>query len=79
MNKDPSDTPMMQDKYFLLERAFIDDFLRLQGYDFHSVQALPEDQRLAMLTEATKYAAVKLAEVEARAHYVHDLHGTREG
>jgi hypothetical protein len=79
MTKDPSDTPMMQDKYFLLERAFIDDFLRLQGHDSHSIQALPEDQRLAMLTEATKYAAVKLAEVEARAHYLHDLHGTREG
>ena len=72
----PSDTTPMQDKYAQLERAFIDDFLRSSGHDAHSVQELPEQTRMALLTHAAEYAAVKLAEVEARAHYIHDIHGS---
>jgi hypothetical protein len=75
MNRDLSDTPQMQDKYAQLERAFIEEFLRMNGLDSHTVLALPEDKRLAILTQASSYAAVKLAEVEARAHYVSDIHG----
>jgi hypothetical protein len=29
------------------------------------------------LTHAAQYAAVKLAEVEARAHYIHEIHGAK--
>jgi ribonuclease HIII len=75
MSPDPSDTPQMQDKYAQLERVFIDEFLRINGYDSHTVLAMPEDKRIAILTQAAEYAAVKLAEVEARAHYVHEIHG----
>jgi hypothetical protein len=75
MSPDPSDTPQMQDKYAQLERVFIDEFLRINGYDSHTVLAMPEDKRIAILTQAAECAAVKLAEVEARAHYVHEIHG----
>jgi hypothetical protein len=78
MNRDPSDTPQMQDKYAQLERAFIDEFLRMSGLDRHAVDALPQEKRIALLTQASEYAATKLAEVEARAHFVHDIHGSRE-
>ena len=78
MSREPSDTPPMQDKYAQLERAFIDEFLRANGYDTRTVLTLPDDQRLALLTHAAEYAAVKLAEVEARAHYIHDIHGSGE-
>lgn len=78
MDHDPSDTPPMQDKYAQLERAFIDEFLRLNGYDAHSVLALPDEKRFAMLTQAAEYAALKLAEVEARAHYLHEIHGAKD-
>ena len=49
----------MEDPEAQLERAFIDEYLRLHGHD-------PE--------AASIYAAGKLAEFESRAHYVHDIH-----
>jgi len=78
MNSDRSDVSQMQDKYAQLERAFIEEFLRMNGYDSHTVLTLPEDRRVAMLAQASEYAAVKLAEVEARAQYVHDIHGVHK-
>jgi hypothetical protein len=78
MDRDRSDTPQMLDKYAQLERAFIDEFLRLNGHDRHTVEALPQEKRVALLTQAAEHAAVKLAEVEARAHYIHDIHGAGE-
>ena len=58
-----------------LERAFIDEFLRAQGHDSHSIGGLPEEERQTLLKAASVYAAGKLTEVEARAHFVHELHG----
>jgi hypothetical protein len=78
MSRDLSDTPEMQDKYAQLERAFIDEFLRISGHDKQTVAALPHEKRIALLTQASEYAAVKLAEVEARAHYIHEIHGARK-
>jgi len=68
----------MEDRYAQLERALIDEFLRMNGLDAQTVLGLPEEKRLAILTQASEYAAVKLAEVEARAHYLHDIHGAAE-
>lgn len=65
----------IQDPEGELERTFIRQFLQTRGHDEASVNALSAEQRDALLTEATKYAAVKLAEVEARAHFVHEIHG----
>jgi diamine N-acetyltransferase len=72
------DTPRMEDRYAQLERSLIDEFLRMNGFDAESVLKLPDEKRIAMLTQAAEYAAVKLAEVEARAHYLHDIHGASE-
>ena len=58
-----------------LERALIDEFLRARGLDSAALQALPEAEAKRVSTEASVYAATKLAEVEARAHFVHQLHG----
>lgn len=73
--KDPvgsSADPMKQ-----LEEALIDEFLRARGHDRRSVHALPEDQARRLLTDASVHASSKLSEVEARAHYVHELHGEK--
>ena len=78
MNSDSHDTPPTQDKYAQLERALIEEFLRMNGHDFQSVLTLAEDRRIALLTQASVFAAVKLAEVEAKAHYLHEIHGARE-
>jgi hypothetical protein len=78
MGSEPSDPAPLSDRFAQLERAFIDEFLRLQGFDHVTVNTLPDAQRHAMLTSASTYAATKLAEVESRAHYIHDIHGTAQ-
>jgi hypothetical protein len=66
-----------QDPEGQLERALIDEFLRLHGHDATSVAALPADERTRLLQQASVHACGRLAEIEARAHFVHELHGTR--
>jgi hypothetical protein len=60
-----------------LEEALIAEFLKSRGHDRHSIQALPEDEAKHLLAEASVYASARLTAVEARAHYVHDLHGDK--
>jgi hypothetical protein len=77
MKNDDLTTPKRTDPTEPLEEAFIDEFLRARGHDRHSVHTLPEDQARQLLTDASVYASSKLSAVEARAHYVHDLHGDK--
>ena len=65
----------MEDPEGQLENALIEEFLRARGLDSSALRALPEEEAKRVLTEASVYAATKLAEVEARAHFVHELHG----
>jgi hypothetical protein len=71
--KDPDVRPA-EDPEGQLERAFIDEFLQARGYAPGTLHTLPEDQARKLLTAASVYAATKLAEVEAKAHFVHDIH-----
>ena len=57
-----------------LEQAFIEEYLRLHGHEPKAVRLLPPDRMKELLEAASTYAAGKLAELEARAHYVHELH-----
>ena len=76
--RDAESNPVpMQDPEGPLERALIDEFLRTRGHDLQSVDALPELGRIRLQRQASIYAATKLAEIEARAHFVHELHGDR--
>jgi len=69
------DVPAMEDRDGELERIFIQEFLRAHGYDQETANALAEPQRTRLLTQACVYAAARLAELEARVHYLHDIHG----
>ena len=60
-----------------LERAMIEEYIRRRGYDPATLQQLPEDLRVRVQAEASTHAAARLAEMEARAHYVHELHGDK--
>lgn len=60
-----------------LEQSLIDEFVRARGYDPHNLALLPEAERHALLTDASVYASGKLSEIEARAHFVHGLHGAK--
>ena len=57
-----------------LEVRLIDEYLRRQGRSRAELETLPEDVRLKLLRDAEIYAAGRMAEIEARAHYVDDLH-----
>ena len=57
-----------------LENAFIREFLEQRGHSAASLLTLPESERHLLLEQASRWASIRLAEVEARAHYVHDLH-----
>ena len=70
------DVRAMQDPEAALERALIDEFLGARGYNSHSVTTLPADQQKCLMEKASIYAAGRLTEVEARAHFVHELHGS---
>jgi hypothetical protein len=69
-NPGPSEDPEAR-----LERALIDEFLRRRGHDSVSVERLAERERTRLLQDASIYASGKLAEMEARARFVHELHG----
>jgi hypothetical protein len=74
MPSDIRDEGPIEDPESRLERAFIEEFLRLRGHDVHSVAMLPDAECRRLLGEASTYAALRLAEVNARSHYVHDIH-----
>jgi hypothetical protein len=59
-----------------LEMALIDEFLRSRGLDRHMLAELPEAEANALSREACRYATVRLAELESRAHFIHEIHGT---
>ncbi len=67
----------IQPPFKQLEHALIDEFITSAGYDHDSLQTLPETTRTALLAQASLYASSRLSEVEARSHYVHDLHDGR--
>ena len=65
-----------QDPEGQLERALIDEFLRVHGHNATSVASLPAEERTRLLQAASIHACARLTEIEARAHFVHELHGT---
>ena len=72
-----SDLARVTDPNAVLERALIEDFIRSQGHDPSRLHEMPEDERRRLQSDASRYAAARLAEMDARAHYVHELHGDR--
>ena len=69
-----AETPIDQ-----LERKLIVEFVREQGYNPLEVYDLSAQERLTLMRGASMYASDKLAEVEARAHFLVDLRGRRMG
>jgi len=70
---DPTTGPMEAPEANL-ERALIQEFLQLRGLDLPALDAMGREEAARILTEASIYAATRLAEIESRAHYVRDIH-----
>jgi hypothetical protein len=65
----------LDDPQARLERALIDEFLKARGTTLDTVGQKPPAERQALLTQATRYALGRLAEIDARAAYLHEIHG----
>ena len=76
MTPQQPDVPVAEDPHARLEKAFIDEYLRSQGYDRHRLHELPEALAKQLMTEASLHASAKLTEMEARARFVDEVHGT---
>jgi hypothetical protein len=71
------DTPPLEEPLAELERRLIDEYLRGRGHDPAVLRARGDADARQLLSDASQYAALKLTEVESRAHYVRDLHEGR--
>lgn len=64
----------MSDPEAQLEQAFVETYLQENGLDSAAIARLPEAEAKHLMRDASIYAGTKLAEVEARSHFVHDIH-----
>ena len=65
----------LEDPQAKLERAFIEEFLQGRGHSLATVSLASPDERRALLVEAARYADARLAEIDARASYIQQIHG----
>jgi len=73
---DIRDTAPLEEPEARLERALIDEFLRALGHEAAALRLRKDEAARELLKQASAYAAARLTEVESRAHYVHDIHGS---
>jgi hypothetical protein len=76
MGAQPSVITASEDPHAQLERAFIEEYLHERGYSLKDLHRLPEAEAHQLMAEASTYASSKLTEVESRAHFVIEVHGT---
>jgi hypothetical protein len=72
--KQTEQTEPVEDRNALLEKALIEEYLREKGYSHEDLKKLPADVVEKLMKEASQYASLKMEEVEARAHFVKELH-----
>jgi hypothetical protein len=68
LEKNASDRPEYD-----LERNLIAEYLRSKGYSLAELKELPEELAGSLMKEACRYAAFKLAEIEARSKFRHKI------
>jgi len=57
-----------------LEWKYIQEYLRSKFVSLESLGKLPKEEQQRLMNEASQYASLKLAEVESRAKFRHDIH-----
>lgn len=68
------DDEPIEDPNAMLEKALIDEYLKQKGYTHEDIKKLPAELVEKLMKEASQYASLKMEEVEARAHFVKELH-----
>jgi hypothetical protein len=75
MNTKPiENSEPVEDPNALLEKALIEEYLKEKGYSHEDLKKLPADVVEKLMKEASQYASLKMEEVEARAHFIKELH-----
>jgi hypothetical protein len=69
------DTPHIEQPLAGLERQLIAAYLADAGFEYYALLARHDEEARRLLARAGLYASERLSQIEARAHYVHDLHG----
>ena len=64
----------VEDRNAVLEKSLIEAYLHEQGYSLETIKKLPAEVAEKLMKEASQYASLKLEEVEARAHFIQELH-----
>jgi len=67
-------TQKMDEPKNAMEKALIEEYLVGQGYSREKLKDLPEELVKKLMQEATRYASLKLEEIQARAHFVEEIH-----
>lgn len=75
MSTDTPDLRRLEDPDSRLEQAFEEEFLRARGYDPNRMSELGKEELNSLRKEACAYASAKLAEIQCRAYFIHELHG----
>jgi len=63
----------IEDRNALLEKALIEEYLHNKGYSLKELKKMPIEIADKLMKEASKYASLKMEEVEARARFVKEL------
>lgn len=58
-----------------LEKRFIKGYLQNKGYQLEDLKEIPPGDSKQLMTEACKYASLKLAEVESKAKFRNEIRG----
>ena len=74
MATDRTDVPPLKEPLAELERQIIEEYIRRLGHDPNTLRTSMDAGARRILVEASTYAATRLSEVEARSHYIRELH-----
>ena len=75
MRTTPDGRPPLEEPHSELERQLITTYLAQAGHSYHALVERTDQEARRLLTDAALYASQRLGEIEARSHYVHELHG----
>jgi hypothetical protein len=57
-----------------MEKALLEAYLNQKGHHLTDLADLPEEEAKALMTQASQYASLRLAEVESIAHFREKIH-----
>ncbi len=68
----------LEDPNYILERAYIEEYLHTDEFTQKTLKKLPKDCRRRLMVMASLYASCKLADIEAKGKAFCDLHEPSE-